>query len=100
MLVKFTSRSYADITMFGDVAKDMLSAMGQSGVIPGALNPQDIPRALENLQAAVDRSKAEPAVQKDDDDSFQPGFAQRALPLLALLQAAIDADKDVIWEEQ
>ncbi len=99
MLVKFTSRSYADITMFGDVAKDMLSAMGQSGVIPGALNPQDIPRALENLQAAVDRSKAEPAAQ-DDDESFQPGFAQRALPLLALLQAAIDADKDVIWEQQ
>lgn len=99
MLVKFTSRSYADITMFGDVAKDMLSAMGQSGVIPGALNPRDIPRALENLQAAVDRSKAEPAAQQDDD-SFQPGFAQRALPLLALLQAAIDADKDVIWEEQ
>ena len=98
MLVKFTSRSYADITMFGDVAKDMLSAMGQSGVIPGALNPQDIPRALENLQAAVDRSKAEPAAQ--DDESFQPGFAQRALPLLALLQAAIDADKDVIWEKQ
>lgn len=99
MLVKFTSRSYADITMFGDVAKDMLSAMGQSGVIPGALNPQDIPRALENLQAAVDRSKTEPAAQ-DDDESFQPGFAQRALPLLALLQAAIDADKDVIWEQQ
>ncbi len=99
MLVKFTSRSYADITMFGDVAKDMLSAMGQSGVIPGALNPQDIPRALENLQAAVDRSKAEPAAQ-DDDESFQPGFAQRALPLLALLQAAIDADKDVVWEQQ
>lgn len=99
MLVKFTSRSYADITMFGDVAKDMLNAMGLSGTIPGALNPQDIPRALENLQAAVARSKSEP-VEQGDDESFQPGFAQRALPLVELLQAALEADKDVMWEQQ
>lgn len=99
MLVKFTSRSYADITMFGDVAKDMLNAMGLSGVIPGAMNPQDIPPALAKLQAAVARSKSEPAVEQDDE-TFQPGFAQRAMPLVELLQSAIDADSDVIWEQQ
>lgn len=96
MIVTFSTKAYADITMFGDVAKDMLKIMGHSGTIPGAFQPQDLPSALSNLQKAVDSSKA--AEQDPQDGEFKPGLAQRALPLINLLNAAIDANADVMWD--
>lgn len=96
MIVTFSTKAYADITMFGDVAKDMLKIMGHSGTIPGAFQPQDLPSALSNLQKAVDSSKA--AEQDPQDGEFKPGLSQRALPLINLLNAAIDANADVMWE--
>jgi|SRR5690554_2507361 len=96
MLVTFSSKAYADITMFGDVAKNMLEIMGHSGAVPSAFQPQDLPAALSNLQRAVESSKA--AEQNPDDGDFKPGLAQRALPLINLLKAAIDADADVMWD--
>lgn len=96
MIVTFSTKAYADITMFGDVAKDMLKIMGHSGTIPGAFQPQDLPSALSNLQKAVDSSKA--AEQDPQDGEFKPGLSQRALPLINLLNAAIDANADVMWD--
>jgi len=96
MIVTFSTKAYADITMFGDVAKDMLKIMGHSGTIPGAFQPQDLPSALSNLQKAVDSSKA--AEQDPQDGEFKPGLTQRALPLINLLNAAIDANADVMWD--
>lgn len=96
MIVTFSTKAYADITMFGDVAKDMLKIMGHSGTIPGAFQPQDLPAALSNLQKAVNSSKA--AEQDPQDGEFKPGLSQRALPLINLLKAAIDANADVMWE--
>lgn len=96
MIVTFSTKAYADITMFGDVAKDMLKIMGHSGTIPGAFQPQDLPSALSNLQKAVDSSKA--AEQDPQDGEFKPGLSQRALPLINLLNAAINANADVMWD--
>tara|TARA_R110000824_G_C14998790_1_gene655996 strand:- start:151 stop:447 length:297 start_codon:yes stop_codon:yes gene_type:complete len=96
MIVTFSTKAYADITMFGDVAKDMLKIMGHSGTIPGAFQPQDLPSALSKLQTAVDSSKA--AEQDPQDGEFKPGLSQRALPLINLLNAAIDANADVMWD--
>ncbi|MFV1973803.1 MAG: DUF1840 domain-containing protein, partial [Thiohalobacterales bacterium] len=50
MLVTFTCSAYADITMFGDVAVQLLKMMGHSGTVPGAFRAEDIPVALEKLQ--------------------------------------------------
>ncbi|ODN68119.1 DUF1840 domain-containing protein [Methylophaga muralis] len=96
MIVTFSSKASANITMLGDVAKDMLKIMGHSGTVPGAFQPQDLPRALENLQKAVDSSAA--ADQDPEDGEFKPGLSQRALPLINLLKAAIDANVDVMWD--
>jgi hypothetical protein len=96
MIVTFSTKAYANITMMGDVAKDMLKIMGHSGTVPGAFQPQDLPTALANLQKAVDSSKA--AEQDPKDGEFKPGLSQRALPLINLLTAAIEADADVMWD--
>lgn len=96
MLVTFSTKAYADIIMLGDVAKNMLDIMGHSGAIPGALQPQQLPAALSKLQTAV--ASSEQAEQDPEDGEFKPGLAQRALPLINLLQAAIAADADVMWD--
>jgi len=99
MLITFKTKAYADITMFGDVGKQLLKMMGMSGTVPGALKPEDLPAALENLETALARipRKVEPAGD-DDDDQPRVGLHTRAGPLLDLLRAAIAADKHVRWE--
>ena len=50
MLVTFTCEAYADITMFGDVAQHLLTLMGHSGTVPGAILAEDVPAALHRLR--------------------------------------------------
>ncbi|MEX1199388.1 MAG: DUF1840 domain-containing protein [Methylophaga sp.] len=96
MIVTFSSPAHADITMFGDVAQQMLKIMGHSGIVPSAFNPQDLPAALAKLEQAVAESKAAEQ-QPDPDAEFKPGLSQRAMPLISLLKAAIAHNEDVMW---
>lgn len=103
MLVIFSSRAYGDITMFGDVAKRLLKMMGQSGNIPGAIDSEDLPVALERLKQAVDLEKGAPAEERSDDNENEEEeeppvtIGQRAFPLIEMLTAAIEADSYVMW---
>ncbi|MGI9342890.1 MAG: DUF1840 domain-containing protein [Gammaproteobacteria bacterium] len=101
MIVTFSTKSYADITMFGDVAKKLLGMMGHSGTIPSALAADDVPVALEQLRAAI--AAAAPDDLPDDDFDGDPidrpvGIAQRAFPLIELLEAATAGGHRVMWE--
>lgn len=96
MIVTFSSPAHADIIMFGDVAQQMLKIMGHSGTVPSAFNPQDLPAALAKLEQAAAESKAAEQ-QPDPDTEFKPGLAQRAMPLIGLLRAAIEQNEDVMW---
>ena len=60
MLVTFTTKAYADITMFGDIALAMLRMMGHSATVPGAILAADVPVALSRLTAAIDAQKSLP----------------------------------------
>jgi len=96
MLVTFTTKAYADITMFGDVALALLEMMGQSGTVPSAILAEDIPEALSRLKTAVNAEKAPPASKHSDD--LAVSMAHRALPLIDLLNAAAKEDCDVMWK--
>lgn len=98
MLVTFSTRAHADITMFGDVAKTLLKLMGHSGTIPSAMLAADLPAAIARLEAAVAASKLHEQKADPDEDDPTPGLATRALPLIALLKAANAAQSDVMWE--
>lgn len=103
MLVTFTCKAYADITMFGDVALSMLKMMGHSETVPGAILAEDVPAALERLKRAIDAAKATPAQSepkhRDDDSDEQPvSLAHRALPLIELFEAAARENCDVMWK--
>lgn len=98
MLVTFTTRTYADITMFGDVALAMLKMMGHSATVPGAILAADIPEALHRLSAALNAEKtSSPAANKDGDEPVV-SMATRGLPLINLLAAAAKSGNDVMWK--
>lgn len=119
MLVKFRSTATGSITMFGDVAIQLLQMMGASGKVPGALNPQDVTGALQRLTTAIENINALPYTETaappayNEDESLQDAaddededenrdrnvsLATRAVPLISLLKRAAAANAEVIWE--
>jgi hypothetical protein len=106
MLVTFRTKAYANITMFGDVAKQLLQLMGHSGTIPSAIKAEDVPAALARLEAAIEQRKSAEAVdtperERDRDDYDAPrrvALSTRAVPLLELLRAAAANRADVMWD--
>jgi len=106
MLVTFSTKAAADITMFGEVATALLALMGQTGVVPGALVAADVPLALQRLKDGIATSGAQPAgnpPRRDDEDEEKAPppvtLRQRAFPLIGLLEAAARAKSDVMWTQ-
>lgn len=98
MLVTFSTKAYADITMFGDVALKMLSMMGQSASVPGAIREKDVPLALTRLKSAIDAEKLLPPHADRNSDEPAVSLSNRALPLINLLAAAAKEKKFVTWK--
>ena len=94
----FTTDAHADITMFGDVALNMLKMMGHSATVPGAILAEDIPAALDRLTIAINAEKPLPQVQDKDEDDRVVSMAHRGLPLINLLTAAVKANCNVMWK--
>ena len=65
MLITFKTKSYADITMFGDVALKLIKIMGHSGTVPGALGADEVADALERLRKAAAEDKKAQVRRKD-----------------------------------
>ena len=99
MAVTFKSKAYANITMLGEVAEQMLEMMGYGKAVPGAIDAADVPRALENLERSLARIPQEVAPADDADDE-EPAVSvhTRARPLLELLRAAAADQTYVRWE--
>lgn len=99
MLVTFTTKVYADITMFGDIAIAMLKMMGHSGSVPGAILAEDVPAALNRLTAAIEADKKlPPPTPLNSTDDTEVSIAHRALPLIDLFAAASRAKANVMWK--
>lgn len=104
MLVTFRSRTTEPITMFHDVALELIKMMGASGRIPSALDADEVPAAAKRLREALQTVPVAP--QQDDDDNDEKddkaqqsvGLRTRAVPLLDLLDRAAAAHTEVMWE--
>src|SRR5215510_10143435 len=96
MLVKFDSRS-GNLTMFGDVALQLLNLMGHSGTIPGAIRAFDIPAALARLQHGLDALPPGAPIEKEGLP--QVSLHQRAYPFVQFLQRAAASGFDVLWDQ-
>jgi len=104
MLITFKTDAYADIIMFGDVARQLLKMMGHSGTVPGAILADDVPSALDRLKRAVESEKGAekppPESGRGEDDEPSVSLSYRALPLIELLTAAASKKRDVMWEKK
>jgi hypothetical protein len=113
MLVIFRSTATESITMFEDVAVQLLKLMGATGRIPGALDPDDVGLALQRLEHATEQIKAgthvtparpadnEDATHEDEEDEDREppvDLATRAVPLLSILKRAAAAKAEIMWE--
>ena len=99
MLVTFKTTAYADITLFGDVALDLLKMMGHSGTVPGAILAADVPEALSRLTAAINAEKAAPTGEDKDEDEPAVSLAQRGRPIIELFAAAAKEGSVVMWDK-
>ena len=106
MPITFKSRHAPDILMLETVGLGLLRLLGHSGTVPGALAAEDIPAALATLRRAVAEAPGRVLEQRDDagadedgrDDSRAIGVAQRAAPLIAMLETALREGEYVMWE--
>lgn len=98
MIVTFTTKNYADITMFGNVALALLKMMGHSTKVPGAILAADVPAALSRLKAGIGAQKDLPPDDDSDEEEPVVSMAHRALPLIELLEAASKAGNNVMWK--
>lgn len=97
MLVTFSCEEYENITMFGDVAKQLLTLMGHSATVPGAIVAADIPTALTRLKQGIEAYKPKTTNPPEDDDEAPVSLALRAVPLIKMLEAADKTQTNVLW---
>ena len=106
MLITFTSKYSPDLLMFGDIASQLLKAMGQSEKPPGALQGDNIKSAADRLRRylqAIPNPDEQRVVDDEDDEQADEkreqrvGLSIRAKPLLDMLDKAYKEKEDVMW---
>ena len=100
MLVTFHSRAWGDITMFGDIAVELLKMMGHTGTVPSAILAKDIPPALDQLQNKLGVTVPAGRVNEDEDSEPNVDLRKRAYPLIQMLRASAREGTDVLWDEK
>ncbi|MCG9553272.1 DUF1840 domain-containing protein [Vibrio sp. Isolate31] len=106
MLITFSCKAHASVTMFGEVGLQFIKMLGHSGTIPGAIGATEVPQALNNLRTAIAAEQSQAVEQDDTDDDNEDEVAEapvnigsRAFPLVELLKAAIKEECEVMWED-
>ena len=105
MIVTFQSQAAGDVIMFGEVAQQMMKIMGKDTTAKGIVTLEQLPDAIARLQAAVAADKAQrggamrpQADAKEDGVAQEPiSMAQRAVPLIELLERSLRKNKPVVW---
>ncbi|WP_207062862.1 DUF1840 domain-containing protein [Motiliproteus sp. SC1-56] len=100
MLITFSSPAYASFTMFGESARRLIKLMGHSGEVPGAILAEDIPACLDRLRAGL--AQLEEPAPDDNGYDTEPAISlsNRALPLVEMLEAAVQQQAEVIWDSE
>lgn len=104
MIVTFKSAASGDVIMFGEVAQRLMRCMGKDVTEQGIVTVEQLPGAIAALKAAIAEDKAARAggASADEDDAPKDiaapvSLAQRAIPLLELLEWAERKKKPVTW---
>lgn len=112
MLITFTSKAAAQVTMYKDHARRALELLHKD-VDRGVLTFAETADAIKVIEAAVTESRIHPVTDEvlhdieahpnDDDNNHEHevpepvSFSARMFPLLEMLRAAHKNKHDVIW---
>ncbi len=107
MITTFKSKASGDVIMFGDVAENMMRVMGKEPTAQGIVTVEQLPDAISRLKQAIAEDKqARAQAAGDERPQYEaaPGgkrpyvaFAERAVPLLELLEASLRKSVPVVW---
>jgi len=105
MLCTFKSPATSDLLMFENDSRTMLEVFGKDpGSQQGVITVEQLPGAITALRRAIEadnnsREAAEPQAQGNDEDIPDEAvrFAQRALPLLEMLERSLTQKVPVTW---
>lgn len=99
-MITFRSEVGPDVMMFDAIAQRMMDAIGKERASRGVVTVEQLPAAIAALRAAIARDRATQAPADDADGGDQPApvsLAQRALPLVELLEISLARGKPVTW---
>jgi ABC-type Zn2+ transport system substrate-binding protein/surface adhesin len=90
--------------MFGDVANRLLDIMGKRVEKQGIVTVEQLPEAIARLKRAAAENKAEQTHRDEEDKEDEThdrrpgiGLAQRAVPLIDMLERSLKANVPVTW---
>ena len=101
MPITFHTKSYPDITFLADIGKQLIALMGHTPSVPGAIVASDLPAALARLRSGLAEIHLDNQSEDNErtDDAERPvSLAQRALPLIQLIEAAVAEKENVMWD--
>jgi hypothetical protein len=105
MLYKFKSKAAGDLIMLEGAGQQVLEIIGKSPGATGIILPEQMPAAIEALQAAITSEEAEKdaamAAAKAAGEPV-PRFApvslrQRAHPFIGMLKLCLADKKEIVW---
>lgn len=112
MLITFTSKAAAKVTMYKEHAKRILDLLGKD-VNCGVITADEAPKVVALLEKEIVEKRMHQGsddIQRDihahhgavGDDVDHEGievvsFANRAFPLLKMMRAARDGGYDILW---
>ncbi|MFA0112576.1 DUF1840 domain-containing protein [Vibrio sp. 10N.261.46.E11] len=105
MLITFSCKAHASVTMFGEAGLQFIKMLGHSGTIPGAIDASEVSQALSHFRAAIAAEQSKQVEQENTDDDNEEvveasvNIGSRAFPLVELLKAAIKDECEVMWED-
>ncbi|MGC4395570.1 DUF1840 domain-containing protein [Hydrogenophaga sp. T2] len=102
---RFKSRETGDLVMLRPHGQRLLEIIGKDPHSPGVLQPEEIPRAIERLRAAVAAEEAEQKPAADEADGDDDKAAERAAvslrmrsaPFIEMLERCLKAGVEVVW---
>ena len=97
MFITFSTKAYQNVSYLEPIALQLLNFMGLRAVVPGALTAQELPAALTALQKICHQTPTLKP-QEDEEDEQDISVSRRAVPLIALLKAAIAENSSAMWE--
>ena len=108
MLYKFKSQATGDVIMLEPNGRQILQVLGKASpddLLKGILEPGDMARAVELLEAAVALEEAQQATraaeaQQRGEAPLPPPavtLRQRATPFIAMVKRCQAANKPIVW---